>query len=168
MTLFDIAPAIISDDIVIGPYRYKLSREWNPSRPHACWAMLNPSKATRERRDPTDKKVEKFTRAWGFGGYTIVNLAALQATDPDELALAEDPVGPGNPEHFWEAVAAGDLVVAAWGASYPKSLASYVAHIAHRMRDLYEPQVLGLTKDGDPRHPLYMPDATVLTRWEAA
>lgn len=168
MTLFDVTMPLVSDDLVVGPYRYWLSRDWNPDLPRACWAMLNPSDATKDRRDPTDKKVEKFTRAWGYGGYTIVNLASLQATDPAELTKAEDPIGPDNYLHFWRAVDTADLVIAAWGASYPqRQMGDLAAAVAAQMLYLGA-HVLGLTQAGDPRHPLFMRDDTTPTLWSAA
>lgn len=167
MTLFDVTAPIVSDDLVVGPYRYWLSRDWDPTLPRICWSMLNPSDATRDRRDPTDKKVEKFTRAWGYGGYTIVNLAALQASDPDELAKVDNPRGPDNMHHFCAAVDAADLVIAAWGASYPKSLAEDAAQTGQWM-SVAGAYVLGLTKNGDPRHPLYMLDSSTPIRWSTS
>lgn len=156
MTLFDVAPTIVSTDHVVGEYRYTLCRVWDETLPQACFAMLNPSKARRHETDPTDTRVRTFTRDWGYGGYTIVNLAAYSSSNPDDLATAADPIGPENIHHFYEQCDRADRVIAAWGASYPKVLAETAHRTARWMRDSGA-HVLGLTKNGDPRHPLFMP-----------
>jgi hypothetical protein len=164
MTLFAAEPVVRSTDYIVEPYRYWLSREWEPELGRVCWGMLNPSKATKYETDPTDTRVRNFTRDWGYGAYTIVNIGALQATDPTELAHADDPCGPENDTHFREAVERADLVIAAWGASYPKRLAGTVQQKAAWLK-ANGAHVLGLTKGGDPRHPLYMLGASRPLLW---
>ncbi len=95
----------------------------------------------------------------------MLNLFAFRATDPADLKLAADPVGPENPAWFdrmlIDEMNTG-LIVCAWGV-----------HGVHLGQDLavlkwldqfgVKPVALGVTKDGHPRHPLYMPYAAVLT-----
>jgi hypothetical protein len=153
-------------------YRYRLVREWGTG-PRALWGMLNPSVATEENTDqsagnddPTTGKCRKFSVAWGCGSMEFVNLFALQATDPIELTRHVDPVGPLNDWHIEDALSRADVVIAAWGASYPKRLAIRPHKVGKRFR-AHGALVLGFTKNGDPRHPLFVPDATTPVRWAA-
>src|SRR5262245_13227298 len=98
-----------------GRYRYALTRTWGDPKKVVCWVMLNPSTADADQDDPTIRRCLGFSRAWGAGGLVVVNLFALRATDPDQLRIAADPVGPDNDSHLSTA-AFGRLVVAAWGA----------------------------------------------------
>lgn len=114
--------------------------------------MLNPSTADGQFDDPTIRRCMKFTADWGYGGMHVVNLFALRATDPGELREAEDPIGPENDKTILSY--AHWRIVAAWGA-----------HGGYRDRDKAvlemlknsELQYFGLTKTGQPRHPLYIP-----------
>jgi hypothetical protein len=153
--------ATISDD---GLYRYDLTRTWL-SGPHALWIMLNPSTADADLDDPTIRRVMGFTRREGFGGCLVVNLYPLRVTKPAHLADHPDPVGPENSEHItrWLAAPNVGLVVAAWGAWSMGGRAAVVAtHAARAERRLH---CLGTTKNGSPRHPLYLPRDALLQAW---
>lgn len=137
-------------------YRYRL---WRGPEPRvALWVMLNPSTAGPVLDDATIRKVRGFSRRAG-GGFEVVNLFALRATDPRELLRADEPVGPENRRHLFEAVqeaqARGAGIVVAWGALHPK-LAQLAAPESDWLRSL-PCRCLGTTKDGHPRHPLMVP-----------
>lgn len=142
-----------------GMYRYSLHRVWEPDDGLAVWVLLNPSTADAAEDDNTSRRVEGFTRSWGLGGYEIVNLFALRATDPKTLVTHPDPVGPGCDEAMAAATARATLVVAAWGASWPLAHAGRVREVRER---LTEARCLGLTTKGQPRHPLYLSTNTTL------
>jgi hypothetical protein len=139
-------------------YRYALARTWDFDRKPALFVGLNPSTADETVDDPTIRRCIRFARDWDYGGVLMANLFAFRATDPDEMKRALDPVGERN--DFWLGRLAGmaGVVVAAWGV-----------HGAHRGRAravidsgaLGAYSVLGLTKDGHPRHPLYMKASSV-------
>jgi len=129
-------------------YRYRLWRRWDRSRPAVAFVMLNPSTADARRDDPTIRRCIGFARAWGFGGVDVVNLFAYRATDPRELLRVADPVGPRNSRHIQRAGLGAALVVIAWGA-HPS--AARRAPIS-----LPRARCLGLTRTGQPRHPLYL------------
>ncbi len=152
--------AVFSPD---GRYRYRLDRKISDKPGRAAWIMLNPSVAGEEVNDPTATRVINFTDDWGYGTATIGNLAALVSTDPKALKLHGAPIGPYNDEHLHEIVLGADIVIAAWGSSYPKGMAYRVAEIRRRFGDRLHH--LGLTKNGDPRHPLYLPASTQPEPW---
>lgn len=171
MTLFDATPPIEASAVLSadGAYRYELRRRWDPG-PEAVWVMLNPSTADAEVDDPTIRRVIGFSRGWGFGGVLVVNLFALRSTNPDALlSPLRDPVGPENDRTLLRAFLTAHTVVGAWGAhpaAPPRAryVADHIAALAGRRRI----NCLAVTKDGAPRHPLYMPASASLEVWSKA
>lgn len=154
--------AALSDDEV---YRYSLVRTWDEGET-ATWIMLNPSTADALVDDPTIRKVVGFSQRWGFGSALVVNLFAYRATDPKQLPKVDDPIGPDNNVYLFGAMFA-PLVVVAWG-----STGDYASKYFRRqkVREIADKigtplRCLGVTKSGDPRHPLYVPYSTELTGW---
>ena len=88
----------------------------------------------------------------------MVNLFALRSTDPVNLLVADDPIGAENDDWIDRAVAEADIVVAAWGV-HGALLHRAQAIMARFPKAL---QVLGVTKGGMPRHPLYVAASTPL------
>jgi hypothetical protein len=151
-------------------YRYLLTRVWQPSGRKALFFMLNPSTATEVQNDPTVERCERRARALGFGAFRVCNIFAWRATDPRDMRAAADPVGPANDAAIVESCGwtdgGTDQIICAWGT-----------HGAHLARG---PQVeallrgtgqalyhLGLSKDGHPKHPLYIAYAVQPARWES-
>ena len=156
------AKAILSPD---GGYRYWLDRHWGSSGTHATWVMLNPSTADALEDDPTIRRCVSFTKAWGLDGLIVVNLFALRSPDPRALAGHPDPVGPANDDFIRQAVFPWSVVVAAWGANQmaDQRAADVMAILTERAGAV---ACLGTTKDGYPRHPLYVRSDTELTEYE--
>jgi hypothetical protein len=77
-----------------GQYRYRLWRLWDALAPVMVWVLLNPSTADADTDDPTVRKCVGFARAHRYGGVVLVNLFAWRATDPKQLRIVNDPVGP--------------------------------------------------------------------------
>lgn len=123
--------------------------------------MLNPSSADASRDDPTSVRCCRFAAAAGFGAMLVVNLYAYRATDPRELAVVPDPVGPDNHAHLVAAAARGDLVVAGWGIrARPERVRQVLA-----LPGFQQVSALGITRAGHPRHPLYVPASAQLRPW---
>lgn len=149
--------AILSDD---GLYRYTLERFWGPDDRFALFIMLNPSTADAKVDDPTIRRCMSFARREGCDGLLVWNLYALRATNPAELDQASDPIGHENEDHLWRMLLDDPppaLIVAAWGAR-PNRGRYIRRELMIRVGPLYDREVccLGLTKDGHPRHPLYV------------
>jgi hypothetical protein len=149
------APAVIS---ACGRYRYLLTRRAGPGDRAAAFVLLNPSTADAATDDPTVRRCLGFARRWGCGRVLVLNLFAFRATHPADLRRAADPVGPQSRRWFHRVFSGwdGGPVVCGWGVhgthrDQDRTVRTWLA--AHRVR----PQGLGTTRDGHPRHPLYVP-----------
>ena len=136
-------------------YRYSLTRVWDPAGDKALFVMLNPSTAPEVQNDPTVERCERRARTLGFGAFRVTNIFAWRDTDPRLMRAAEDPVGPENDAAILEGAAWADRIIAAWG--------THGAHLARGpeverlLRQTGMPLfTLGLTKEGHPKHPLYI------------
>lgn len=146
-------------------YRYLLTREWAPDEGRALFVMLNPSTATEVQNDPTVERCERRARALGFGAFRVCNIFAFRATDPRVMRAASDPVGPLNDAAISESAHWADRIICAWG--------NHGAHlgrgrdVATLLRATARPLWhLGLSKTGQPKHPLYIGYAVQPMLWE--
>jgi hypothetical protein len=150
--------AVISE---CGRYRYWLERKWS-YKPMMIFSMLNPSTADGTLDDPTIRRCVGFARREYCGGIIVVNLFAGRATDPDDLFRMDDPVGPDNDKAWRNAFSQGDpQIVCAWGAEKRATKqAKKFLEAANAMGR--HPLCLGTSKEGAPRHPLYLPNIAAL------
>ena len=145
-----------------GAHRYALTLRWSDG-PRLLWVMLNPSVAGERANDPTIERCERRSRALGYGAMRAVNLYAFRATRPSDLFSAPDAVGPGNDAALRAARRWADAVVLGWGVQTPPRH----AHGLHTERTRFAHRLfpaagcLGTTRDGHPRHPLYVPYSTL-------
>ncbi len=138
-------------------YRYRLGRSWDPAGGRAAFVLLNPSAADETQDDPTLRRCLGFARHWGFGVLEVVNLFAWRSAHPRDLRRVADPVGPRNDRHIRETVQAADFVLAGWGNA--GTLQGRAAAVDAVLATLPAVHCLGVTKAGQPRHPLYVPAA---------
>src|SRR5262245_41939737 len=141
-------------------YRYRLDRRWPGGEGLCGFIMLNPSSADEHSDDPTIRRCIGFAKGWGYSGLIVGNLFALRASDPAVLLAARDPVGGGaNARALVDLIDEATLIVCAWGrfAWVDRRGREAVALIRARGR---LPHCLGLTRDGAPRHPLYLSAST--------
>lgn len=154
--------ATVSDD---GLYRYVLSREWSEGG-FCCWVLLNPSTADAEKDDPTIRRVVGFSKSLGYGGAVVVNLFALRVTRPVHLLDHPDPIGPENDDRagFWIRHLP---VIVGFGAH--KLVESRMEWLDRELWMNGGPvRCFGETKDGWPRHPLYLPKTATASEWRAS
>lgn len=147
-------------------YRYRLERSWSDG-PRMTLVLLNPSRADGVEDDATTRRCVGFARAVGCGGADLVNLMAWRSHDPRALRRAADPIGPTNYSWISATVAAnvpGPIVVAwgAWAAGWDRVQAVL------DLLDGYPLLCLGVTKNGHPRHPLYVASGTPLLPFDPA
>lgn len=145
-------------------WRYTLERVWAPPEEHrgarevAAFIGLNPSTADEVKNDPTVTRCINYARRWGFHGMFMLNIFALRSTDPRALYRHPDPIGPETNRYLTEVVQRREvsLVVAAWG-NHGALLSrgwNVITLVRNSGVNLYR---LGeLTKQGQPRHPLYL------------
>lgn len=171
--------AVISSD---GRYRYTLSRriEGPYAGPEALVILLNPSTADATVPDPTVTRLLGFAEREGWGWLHVVNLFALRGKDPRVLdCMHPGPgarhradscpectarnVGPHGDDYLRDSIAAAELIVVGWGAPavlYPRRVAQVRALLEGR-----RPVSFGVTKEGHPRHPLYVHRDRPLVAW---
>lgn len=154
----------LENDAVIsecGKYRYLLRRTWDHKKPRALLVMLNPSTADARQDDATIRSCVRLLSGLGYGSMEVVNVFAWRATKPDELLKAPDPAGPNNERSIEAAIERCDIVICAWGAFPPAADSSAYVMNAIRSR---RPAAFcfGKTKNGAPKHPLYIKSGTPL------
>lgn len=140
-------------------YRYLLSRTWDESKGYVVFVGLNPSTADETMDDPTIRRCMGFAKAWGMGGIVMVNLFAYRATDPRDMKNAEDPVGPENDKWLKKMGKYTHTVVAAWGTHGTFQSRNITVREIFNYLEFWgyiHFTCLGLTKDGHPKHPLYL------------
>jgi len=153
-----------------GLYRYRLTRLIDKSFSRSiAFVMLNPSTADAANDDPTIRRCIGFARRFGAGRLIVVNAYAWRDVSPAAMFAAQKAgrniVGEEtsfNDAAIQAAAYESELVIAAWGAHCTKHRAADVAAIVKRIRPLW---CLGRSKDGAPRHPLYLKADTALEEW---
>lgn len=145
-------------------HRYHLTRIWDESAKRLNIVMLNPSKATEVQNDPTIERCERRARFLGYGAVTITNLFALRETEPAVMRAAAAPVGEDNDRILIDRAMWSDVILAAWGVHgvHQDRHRAVTTMLAGLDRPLCH---LGLTKDGHPRHPLYVAYRTQPQAW---
>ncbi len=143
-------------------YRYSLTRVMDRGLRTVSFVGLNPSTATEEVDDPTIRRCVGFALAWDFDRLFMLNLHGWRSTDPRGMKLTPDPVGKDNFFMVKTLCHASELVVCAWGANELHERAHVIADWVKR---LPHARHLGLTKRGEPRHPLYLPKNSELQRF---
>jgi len=157
--------ALISD---CGEYRYWLTREFeNELNFIPCgvvFIMLNPSTADADKDDATIRRCISFAKGFGFNSLVVVNAYGYRATKPVDLWKVSEPVGPDNDEWIKRIVSDHETVIVAWGGN---AKINRIKHV-HRLLKQTPTKImcLGTTKNGDPRHPLYVKSSQILTPWE--
>lgn len=151
--------AVISE---CGKYRYFLEREITDIFGHLVsdkimtFIMLNPSTADANIDDPTIRRCKAFAERSSCGRMYVVNLFAIRSPSPKVLQETSDPEGPDNYKWVKHAVEHDGPIVCAWGThgaylDQDKTMMGWLYHSFAR-----DPFCLGLTKDGHPKHPLYL------------
>ncbi len=153
--------------------RYVLSRKTGEQDKVLAGIGLNPSVADAFKNDPTITRAIGFAQRERCGLYIMLNTDAFRATDPKDLfsaaARGEDVTG----EHNDNAIAfvlhelePGDIALAAWGVHVRTGRADRMRELASAAR--IPLSCLGVTKNGAPKHPLYLAATTPLQPYRGA
>lgn len=151
-----------------GRYRLWLSRNWSMRRfsdgrgGYALWIGMNPSVAEANVDDPTIRREMAFTKAMMIDIYVKCNVMDYRATDPKAL-LSVQPRSDQNLDCIVGLAKKADRVIAAWGA-LPKQLRRYADDVVTALNGI-SLHCMGKTKDGSPRHPLYLPATARMEAW---
>jgi hypothetical protein len=143
-----------------GKYRYSLTRG---GVERLLFVMLNPSTADASVDDATIRRCMGFAFREHYSGIEVMNLYAYRATDPRELRACLDPVGPDNDGHLIDTLSRHQLVVVAWGTHAKRSRVEAIRFLLEGSGVAVK--CLGRTKDGHPKHPLYLRGDAPLERW---
>lgn len=139
-------------------HRYVLWRIWDVSRAKIMFIGLNPSTADENEDDPTIRRCINFAKDWGcYGGIYVLNLFAYRATKPRDMRLAADPIGADNDTCLINYGIKSSAIVACWGSS-----GDYINRHTSVTNIFKELWCFGRTKNGMPRHPLYVKKDTPL------
>jgi hypothetical protein len=149
-----------------GRYRWWLRRSWSlwenglhvKGKGTCCFDMLNPSTANGEIDDPTIRRCFGFARSWGYDTLSVRNIFPWRATDPRELLRVGRDLAVGGERGNSELLASctADLTVLAWGANVPFGRDLEVLQMFREHFPDLRLYCLGTTKNGKPRHPLYV------------
>jgi hypothetical protein len=151
-----------------GAYRHWLYREVQPEGITAVFVGINPSTAGADEEDQTTGKWRGFSLRNGIREYYAVNPLDFCATDVRELAKVSKPVSADNIIYLREIISRADLLIPCWGNSskLPKDLRHHLVRMKIMLRDSGKPiRIFGLTKSGDPMHPLMLGYDTPLVEW---
>ena len=137
---------------------------------------MNPSVANSKNNDRTLTRIINFSSQWGYKIIYIINLFALISKSPFELRSSYDPVGKNNDLitfkvlDFWSRNGNCDLWLG-WGdQGVLKGRDKKVIEMINKISSLNSkknmfsksPLVLGISKKGNPRHPLYIRNGSLL------
>lgn len=144
-------------------YRPLLCRQWGPEPP-CLFVGHNPSTADALQEDPTTRRWQSFARRWGHGGYYAVNLYPYRASAPADCYAWRDAQRESNEVEVAIAMAKNlDLIeetarkctriVVCWGdlAREPDVARTVSARLLTVRSHLC---CFGLTKSGNPKHPM--------------
>jgi len=164
--LISASDASLSPD---GRYRWWLHRRWATDRGSLLFIGLNPSKADAQMDDPTLRRLIGFAKCWGYGELLVLNLFARRSPHPAALRTVTDPVGDRNDAVLleqaerWSCQPTVDLWLG-WGAQGTlhqrnrRVLQLLDPFRSRRRRQFIRARgalTLGMTRSGQPRHPLY-------------
>lgn len=131
---------------------------------------VNPSTATDQVFDNTIRRIEGYSRVHGFDGWLMLNLYPQRSTDPRGLHTEIDlALHAENMMHIAEvlALAQNFTLCAAWGQvirerNYLKNCLECI----NASIDGHEWHSIGqATKEGHPRHPLYVKTTAPLEKF---
>lgn len=145
-------------------YRYTLCRRWKPGERYVQFIGLNPSTADETLDDPTIRRLIGFAKQLEFPALCMTNLFAFRATDPRDMQVAKDPVGPDNDAVLEQVARNAALIICCWGNG-----GTFLGRSSSVARMLRSAQCalncFGTTKSGAPRHPLYLPNSAAVSRF---
>jgi len=129
-------------------YRYSLKRIWDNDKPKVLFIMLNPSLADNYQDDPTIRRLIKFAKLYGYGGFYVGNLFSYITSYPKDLVDKDLSFCNKNLKEIRKMISLSKEVVYGWGNSFeePDWLKKIISN----------PKCFGKNKNKTPKHPLYL------------
>ena len=161
---------------ICGKYRLSLNKTINKSCKEIIFIGLNPSKANSVNNDKTLTRIINFSLRWNYKNIYVINLFGLIAKSSSRLLKNKVPVWVKNDLMslkslgFWRKNINCDLWLG-WGdkgnlyrrdslvLGLIKNLSNLELNENNHSRRVL---TLGISKKGNPRHPLYMPNESFL------
>jgi hypothetical protein len=133
--------------------------------PFALLIGMNPSTATPHVNDPTLNKDCRFVTDWGLWAFVKTNVADYRATNPRELLNLD--ISPASDKNLpmiraLAALPTCDRIVLGWGVVNKVLLPHARATLDALRRDGRKLWCWDFTKDGHPKHELYVAYGTPL------
>ena len=159
-----------------GSYRWILKRELISGKKTVVFIGLNPSKANSCRNDRTLIRIINFCSRWNYKNIYVINLFGLISKSPSQLSKSLNPVGEKNDLiiskvlGFWRKNINCDLWLG-WGdkgklyrrdLEVLKLIKSFSNLKSNDKNHSKRVLTLGISKKGNPLHPLYMPNQSLL------
>lgn len=143
-----------------GKYRYRLWRRETIGGTFALWCMLNPSTADERKLDPTLRRVDGFSRVFGYRNWEVVNHSAFRSPSPKAMRAQGDPVGPLNDDVIETAVERcarlRGIVIVGWGDLKTDAEQERGRKLLDLITRYTDALALHETKGKFPGHPLYL------------
>lgn len=157
-------------------YRYRLERDILPvltdlappgplNGKVIAFFGVNPSTADATLNDATVRKWMGFCARWGVPRFVVGNVFAYRATDVKQLASVDDPFGDDIGDRTTDIINDADILVPCWGdtGKVPPKLQFAFDVLMDELVSSGKPvRHFGLTKAGDPKHPLMLGYTTPL------
>ncbi|CAN7638886.1 DUF1643 domain-containing protein [Paraburkholderia terricola] len=166
--LFDISTGSSAVISACGLYRHRLDRTVQEHGIVIAYYGVNGSTAGEVDNDQTVKKWIGFTLRNGGRKFIVGNAFGYRSKDVKMLAMIDDPVGPDNAAHLQAIIGEADIHVPCWGDrnKVQARLRHRFDEIERMLRASGKPvKIFGLTKSGDPIHPLMLGYNTPLIDW---
>ncbi len=145
-------------------YRYCLIRTWDKSKPFVMFIGLNPSTADGINNDATIRRCKTLAFNLGYGGLYMLNCFAFISTDPKKLVYDPELIERNNDWLETISKKCADVVFC-WGNF---KIVKETKRDQEIIKMFPDAKVLGLNKNGSPKHPLYMPSDTKLISYSDA
>jgi hypothetical protein len=148
-------------------HRYSLWRTIDRGKLTVLFIGLNPSTADETRDDPTIRRCMGFAKQWGFSKMYMGNLFSYVTAYPKELTedncLKNDAE---NKQALAKMAQESFRVVLCWGnngwiRNQGKEIAEYID-----TQCTLSPVCFGINKNGQPKHPLYLPKNAEVMKYD--
>ena len=161
-------------------YRWILKRELLSGKKTIIFIGLNPSRANSSYNDRTLIRIINFSSRWSYKNIYIINLFGLISKSPLQLSKSNNPIGENNDLitlkslEFWRENNNCDLWLG-WGdkgqlngrdRKVLKLIKNYSNLKSNENNYSKRVLCLGLSKKGNPLHPLYMPNQSFLRKFD--